>query len=285
MEKIISWIKNRSERILSSLKIAFGLLSAVSIIFSITGTSLKDILKGGNLLQSICVLAVSYIILTVLVWLWMGHKNKSEVAFKLKRNTVRLKKGDIFKENGLIVIGMDSTFSTQVDNVIITKNSLHGQLVLKHSDADQIKKTVEEEGKRLHAERNKEGNYHFQLGTIIPYKNNIEGKEYLMVALNDLDKENKASTNLVKYEQTLVKMWDEIDRIYAGRNVFIPVLGDGITRFASGAKMEKESLLRCMFCTLNSSGKQFKSQLTFMIYDGEKELYQYKKYLKDEVIQ
>lgn len=75
----------------------------------------------------------------------------------------------------------------------------------------------------------------------------------------------------------LMKMWKEIDRVYASNDVVLPVLGTGISRFDDGPK-DKDDLLRCMLCTFNSSGVSFNSKIKIVLYGstGDIPLYEYK---------
>lgn len=67
----------------------------------------------------------------------------------------------------------------------------------------------------------------------------------LWLALTELDKNYESHTNMAKYELMLMKMWKEIDRVYASNDVILPILGTGISRFDDGPK-DKDDLLRCM---------------------------------------
>ena len=75
----------------------------------------------------------------------------------------------------------------------------------------------------------------------------------------------------------LMRMWKEIDRVYASNDVVIPILGTGILRFDDGLK-DKENLLRCMLCTFNSSGVSLNSKVKIVLYGNSDDisLYEYK---------
>ena len=81
---------------------------------------------------------------------------------------------------------------------------------------------------------------------------------------------------MAEFELMLMKMWQEIDRVYASHDVILPILGAGILRF--GGPKNKEALLRCMLCTFNSSGVSLNSKVKIVIYGNAKEipLYEYK---------
>lgn len=126
-------------------------------------------------------------------------------------------------------------------------------------------------------EKDSKGLYDFPLGTIIRYNSSVDNHTYLLLAMIKLNNQYEAHTNMAEFENTLMKMWKEINRVYASHDVALPLLGTGIVRFDDGLK-EKESLLRCMLCTLNSSGVNFNSKVKIIIYGNNKDisLYEYK---------
>lgn len=198
-------------------------------------------------------------------------------ALSIAKTPVEISCGDIFKTPGYKVIGCDTHFDTRVDDVVISKNSLHGQLLLEHANIDDVKIKIEESAKRSGLIKNAEGLYDFPLGTIIRYDSCVDNQTYLMLALTELNKNYESHTNMAKHELMLMKMWKEIDRVYASNDVVLPVLGTGISRFDDGPK-DKDDLLRCMLCTFNSSGVSFNSKIKIVLYGstGDIPLYEYK---------
>ena len=142
---------------------------------------------------------------------------------------------------------------------------------------EEIEAVVENEAKRLGLQRKNDGLYDFPLGTVIRYDSSVDNQTYLMLAMTELNMQHEAHTNMAKFELMLMKMWTEIDRVYASNDIALPVLGTGISRFDDGPK-DREALLRCMLCTLNSSGVSLKSKVGVIIYGNVKDIpmYEYK---------
>lgn len=70
--------------------------------------------------------------------------------------------------------------------------------------------------------------------------------------------------------------------MYSGRPIYLPILGDGITRFDGvSEKPSSSQLLKCMLCSLKSSNVQIKSPITIVIYDRINEInfYDVKKFI------
>lgn len=151
--------------------------------------------------------------------------------------------------------------------------------MLKHGNVEDITREVEKEAKKLNLTKNKEGLYDFPLGTIIRYNREVNKKNetYLLLAMMKLDEKFRACTDMAEFEHTLMKMWIEIDKVYAGHPIVIPLLGTGISRFKNRSK-NPETLLRCLLCTLNVSGVCFNSVVKIILYNEKKKFpfYEYR---------
>ena len=135
-----------------------------STIFTVLGASLKDL--SDNLWIRIGIIILSTIILAFGYYIVVGNVYKDSVALSIAKTPVEISCGDIFKTPGYKVIGCDTHFDTRVDDVVISKNSLHGQLLLEHANIDDVKIKIEESAKRSGLIKNAEGLYDFPLGTI-----------------------------------------------------------------------------------------------------------------------
>ena len=275
-DKFYHWYNSLSKQVRDSIIITANIISAISIILSILGISLGD-WKGSSIGQRIVLVFFSFLILGFITYIVIGKIFKKTIKLTIRQTTVFVRFGNIFETDSLRVIGCDTHFDTRVNDVIIAKNSLHGQLVSQYGKKEEIEKVVNAEALRLGLEKNQEGFYNFPLGTIIPYKSGVDNQTYLLLAMTELNNAHEAHTNMAKYEQMLMKMWKEINRVYANCNVVLPLLGAGITRFDCRPKC-KEDLLKCMLCTFNSSGVSFNSNIEILISDDMKNtpLYEYK---------
>lgn len=264
MKKIYMWYKNLPNRTRDSFTYAFALIGAISTIFSIFGISLRDIPKI-NLWMSIVLVVIAFVAAFGIIYYVIGRIFKDSVKMDIRKTPVSIICGNIFETSGWKVIGCDTHFDTRIDDVVIAKSSLHGQLFLNHGNINEIKAAVEAEANRLQISKNTDGSYTFPLGTIIRYDSSKDSQTYLMLAMMGLDSQNEAHTNMAKFEQMLMKMWRELDRVYARNDIALPLLGSGISRFDDGPKGDNE-LLKCMLCTLNNSGVTFKSKVSVVLY-------------------
>ena len=264
MKRIFSWYNSLTKRNRDSISISVFLVGFISTICTILGVSLGDIPKITVWIRVLIVFCVGVLIFLISSAV-IGHIFKEQIGLEINNTPVEIFCGDIFETDGYKVIGCDTRFHTTVDDVIISKGSLHGKLVLKHGNENQIKIAIKREAERLHLDADEDGLYTFPLGTIIKYVSSVDNQTYLMLAMTELDENYESHTNMAKYEQMLMRMWKEINRVYASNDVALPILGDGITRFDDGPK-DKNSLLRCMICTLSGSGRSFNSKIKIVIY-------------------
>lgn len=270
MKKAYKWLKGLSRQAKSSVAISASIVSGASTVLTILGISLGS-LEGVHVLVRFCIVIAAFTVLAVAIYYAIGYIFKESINLEIRGMRVKIRHGNIFETPSLRIIACDDHFDTRVDDVVISKKSLHGQLIMQHGNKQAIEALVESEAKRQGIPKDPDGRYKFPIGTIIKYKSEVDGETYLMLAMNELDDQNKACTTMAKYEQMLMKMWNELDRIYAMQDVAIPILGDGITRFQDGPK-RKESLLRCMLCTLNSSSVVLKSEIEILIYNDDEDV-------------
>ena len=276
MNKIYKWYHGLSKQVHDSIAISVTVVGLLSTILSILGISLGDI-QGLNLYMRIGAVALAFIVVYVLAYMAIGKIFRESVNITIRQTSVSISCGDIFEAQELRVIGCDTHFDTRIDDIVISKKSLHGQLVLEHGNKGEIDTAIEAEAKRLGLQKNNDGLYDFPLGNIGRYDSSVDNHTYLMLAMSELNSDYEAHTNMAKFELMLMKMWKEISRVYALNDVVLPVLGTGIPRFDDGPK-DKEDLLRCMLCTLNSSGVTLKSKVKVLIYGNIRDipLYEYR---------
>lgn len=279
MKHIIKWYKSLTKRTRDSINFSFLAIGFISTLCTILGISLADVPCLSGLWRAFVILIIAILIYLVSYW-FIGRIFKEKIELDINGTPVEISCGDIFKAEGYKVIGCDTQFHTTVDDIIISKKSLHGKLVLEHGRVDEIKEAVRRGAERLNLKQDENGLYTFPLGSIVRYDSSVDNQTYLMLAMTELDDNYESHTTMAKYEQMLMHMWKEIDRVHASNDIALPILGDGITRFDDRPK-NKYSLLRCMVCTMNASGSSYNSKIRIVIYGKSKDIPLYE--IKDVV--
>nr|WP_250880794.1 macro domain-containing protein [Escherichia coli] len=73
-------------------------------------------------------LGIIFLIILFLLYfgIWFKSNNLSEINLDVEGSIVTVKAGDLFRQDGFKVIAFNEYFDTQVDDVIISHNSLNG---------------------------------------------------------------------------------------------------------------------------------------------------------------
>ena len=185
----------------------------------------------------------AFSLLTTYVIMWIIANCQKETTLNINNSTMVVKTGNIFEEDELKVIAFNEYFDTQVDNKIVADNTLNGIYIkskindvseldkLIDTDVDLNKKVIQNNHIRANGKKKK-----YRLGTV------FQNHDYLLTAFTKFDDDNRAYLSMNDYINFLLNFWNEIDIIYAGRSVSIPLLGSGITRFKEFAISEQELL-------------------------------------------
>lgn len=214
-----------------------------------------------------CIFLSLLLVIYVFIWLW--SKNLNTITIDVEGSDVTIKVGDIFQQTGLKAIAFNEYFDTKVDNKIIAEKSLNGIFINKYLDisASELDSYINEyefesvDEISYNEERTSGNKKKFKIGTICQYK------DYLLTAFSKFDSSNKAFLTMPQYLEFLVNFWDEVNKIYAQKNVSTTVFGSGITRIKGHKNISDEDLLKIMLWTFRISEMRFKypAKLTIVI--------------------
>lgn len=213
------------------------------------------------------------VLLVIYVWLWFTSNYLEEVNLNIEGSPVTVKKGDIFKQPGLKVIAFNEYFDTQVDDKIISHQSLNGIFITDHfkgsvPELDKyIKEYVFDDDEILgeNTARTLGKKIRYDIGTVCVYNN------YLLTVFSKFDDQNRAWLTMPDYLTFLIRFWDKVNRVYAQRSVSVPVFGSGITRIKEHKNITDEDLLKIMLWTFRISEMRFKypAKLHIIIHESK----------------
>lgn len=218
------------------------------------------------------VLGGIFVLLLIVIYavLWFRSNNLEEVDLDVEGSTVTVKTGDIFEQPGLKVIAFNEYFDTQVDDKIISGQSLNGVFINRYLsistaeldeyiekypfDDDEVlwENTARKFGKKIK----------YSIGTICVHN------DYLLTAFSKFDEKNRAWLTMPEYLGFLINFWDKVNKVYAQKNVSVPIFGSGITRIKEHRNISDEDLLKIMLWTFRISEMRFKypAKLTIVIH-------------------
>ncbi len=244
-----------------SITLSLALLTVIQTIAEIAGFFDIEYIKGIVWWGKLLWIALIFIIFTIIAFVIKYRIALKGIKVNIGDNEVRIKQADLFEQNGLRLIPFNEYFDTQVDDVIIAHNTLNGIFIDKHvNDLECLQNAicnapdVKGGNPRMVNGKNK-----YPLGRIIKFEDN------LLLAFTHFDDSNRAYLSHTDFEKCLIKMWQEINRVYANKPVFIPLLGSGITRFTDTPHKDNLSLAKCLLCTLKMSGIHLKQPITICL--------------------
>jgi hypothetical protein len=256
----VDFLDNRVTKLFK--EITFSITGAVSII--VIFFDIPSACKPWAALALFVVLAFSYIG----IWVWSSRLNS--ININIEGSTVIVKVGDIFQQDGWKVIAFNEYFDTQVDNKIISEQSINGIFIKTHLGVsvqnldDHIEsyhfkdeEYMEENSSRQFRKKKK-----YRPGTICIYK------DFLLTSFAKFDHQNQASLTMPEYLEFMINFWDRVNSVYALKSVSTAIFGSGITRIKGHKIISDEDLLKIMLWTFRISEMRFKypSKLTIVIH-------------------
>ena len=249
--------------------------TAVTLIsFFITANDI-----GVNKLVLSAIFIAAIVALFLRMWYSANHQDYADL--RINNTAVNVIVGDIWAQlekepddrvGEISVIGANDFFDIIVDDRIIAASSLHGQYIKKISSIgklEQLNSVIETDpilnkpGNRKTISSRKVGRQtQYEIGSV------VEFESYVLAAFTKFDNDNKAWLTSEEYVSFWMRFWENIDGIYAGRTINIPLMGAGITRFKNG-KPTKQELLEVMLWSMKISGFQntyADKQVNFIIY-------------------
>lgn len=247
---------------IDSAMLAFAFLAAIETIMSVAAISLASVEKWWFRLLLIIVV---YVVLTIVIFRIKFLYVKKSITLSIRGIHVIVKQGDLFKSDGWKLIPFNERYDTQVDDIVISKNSLNGIFIEKYVGVENLEElqqaisSIDDESRTLFKRFMKDEHWIYPLGRIKIYK------DYMLLAFTHFNAQNEALTTRAKYEQCLRVMWQEISRTYANNPIALPLLGSGITRFEDWAEKSNMELLKCILYTLRMSGVHINQPITILL--------------------
>lgn len=211
-------------------------------------------------LQLIILIVFTVLLAILYIYEWFNANKQTTVELRINESDLKIKLGDLFEEDGYKVIAFNEYFDTQVDDIIISRCSLNGLFI-----SDKIGVSREELDAYIYSYldtyrgkiykqnlKRKHGKIRsYPLGTICKYE------DYLLTALSKFDKDNRAEITMTDYVSFLMNFWNEIDKVYAGNSIVMPLLGSGITRFKDKSDITDQELLEILIWSFKISRVKF----------------------------
>jgi hypothetical protein len=246
------------------------ILSSASVIFSF----FSIIINIQDKYKVIVGVVMVVVLLIIYFFMWIRANQLTNVELNIDNSKVIVKIGDIFDEQGYKVIAFNEYFDTIVDNKIISENTLNGiylkKLVTNIDELNsqmEIDQSMKEKIENTNENRLRGKKKRYKLGTI--FKND----EFLLTAFSKFDNDNRAFLYMNDYISFLLNFWNEIDIVYSGKSVSIPLMGSGITRFKEYNNITDQELLELLLWSFKISRIKFAypSTVKIIIHETKKD--------------
>lgn len=197
---------------------------------------------------------------------WKIANKLTAIQIKINNSNLIIEFGDIFDEDAKKVIPVNEYFDTTLENGVISDKTLHGKYLKTLESTKTLDKEISELDQDKIVDTKVSRKYgkkvRYDLGTI------LERKKYLLLAFSHFDKDNRANLTMNEYVRCLLNMWIEIDKIYNGETVCLPLLGSGMTRMLDNTEITDQELLEIMIWTYRISKVKFTypSKVKFIVY-------------------
>ncbi|TSD64483.1 hypothetical protein FFF34_011250 [Inquilinus sp. KBS0705] len=180
--------------------------------------------------------------------------------------------GDLFAIPGQKIISTNTTFDTDVDNGIISQNSLQGQFTQRYFPGDLPKLNAElDRGlqgivhQTIQKQAGKTERYDF--GTTVKIK--LADQYFYWFAMSDMNANNTSTTNLKNVMHALDALWEFIDTKGEKLDTVIPLIGSGLGRLTTSRK-KLIAIIAQSF--INASENQiFANKLTIVVHPSDVE--------------
>ncbi|NQE67432.1 macro domain-containing protein [Nocardia gamkensis] len=212
-------------------------------------------------------IAVAAVALLWAAWVERPQTPAQRYSFN---GSIRLVIGDLFEQDDAnVLIGMSSTFDTDVTGGIISRNSIQGQF-LERVYGGSVQNLDRELGAELSASAGPVGTILkpgkqdiYPLGTVATLST-TNGKKYFCVAYTNMDSHNVAHGSIQGVLDSLNAVWDECDRRGNGAPICTPMIGQGLARIPELTPEISIRLIAFSFL-LRSRRRRFSSELRIVL--------------------
>ncbi|HAT9591197.1 TPA: hypothetical protein JBD08_12470 [Legionella pneumophila subsp. pneumophila] len=230
-------------------------VGAISIATGLIAAMYPDLFspKGWVYLLVISVIAILYA--SYNAW----PRNCYTIHYSHPDTSISILIGDLFKQDGHLVIGMSDTFDTEVP-IIIKKNSIQGQFLEKifNNDVSLLDKELKQalngiDIKEIVSDNNKKKgkNKRYPIGTVAALgKGNTF---YFCVAYSHMDSNNCAQSSPCDLWNSLDNLWDAIRVHGQQEQVSIAVVGSDLARLTN--RLSRDELIKFIILSYLSASR------------------------------
>lgn len=208
---------------------------SITISFSII--TLLFMFVSENIFRGYIIIPI-FIICLFTFFIYRKCRNNINIS-KKNQYSIEVRYGDLFELNdGKVIIPFDECFTTEINDLPsgINQHSICGQY-LKRYPIQNMCKLIDKVGLKPSTTVSQYQNKNrYESGRIVP------NGQFLLMAFAKLDKDGLARMTRDEYLQCLFVLWIEIEKYYGQENIYMPILGSGVTRMEDKSLSQQELL-------------------------------------------
>jgi hypothetical protein len=202
-------------------------------------------------------------------------KPKFTIGGKLNNRDISIEVtiGNLFKQNGALVISSNTTFDTHISKELISEKSIQGQFTkrLYYGDETQLNNDISHAlqdiqpviltGKRIGKDKK------YPIGTTV--RLNPDNRTVYMLAIANINEHGIASVSYEDLKQALAYLWLFIGNRGLKDNIVIPVIGTGFGRLPQTREEIIREIIKSYIAACSES--TFSDKLTIVISPSDVE--------------
>lgn len=221
-------------------------LSIITVVFTFIPeayfeacTLLKGISGEASIMINRVLTFIAVFVIVIVVYAIYRCVRRS-ICIKGHGYSILVEYGDILKKDGCKrIINFDECFTTSVGDAPsdVKRSSICGQYLLSNPTLNMQNSIEKAQLKPAKGKSRYQSKERYESGRLVP-----NGDDLLM-AFAKLDKDGRGwFFSREEFLACLSILWDEIDKYYGQKDVCIPILGSGITRFEDKLLAQQELL-------------------------------------------
>jgi hypothetical protein len=207
-------------------------LTCVGALAAVLG--LYDVFFPGSIAAQVRTVSLAVLVASLVYGLWASWPRPIEASYNTPNTRIRVVRGDLFDEDGHLVVGICDTFDTRVPDVI-AKDSVQGQLLYRVFDGnvDELDRQLEATLSRYESigEVQKPGKTkRYPLGTVVTLRENT--RKCFLVAYTEMNERNEARATADGVWRSLLSLWRAVCEHSNGAVVSMAAIGGGQARLS-----------------------------------------------------
>lgn len=257
--------KNMWSKFVKHFFICLGVISGIIQIITFSFHNLPSYGWKGLIVTAF----ISVIISLFLTW----PKNNFSESFSNPDVKIGVKVGNIFDQDGHLVIGFSDTFDTEIGDVI-SHTSLQGQFLVSIYDNNRVRldsdldSLLQNEESTEDTTKSRGKNKRYKIGTVVTLTG--QNKKFFCCAYSRMGADLKASSDINSLWISLQNLWEKIRKEGEQKTIFFPVIGTNLARVGGISYQLPINLILLSFI-INSRVEPISKELVIIIREEDRE--------------